>query len=187
MMESRSGPWVRCAVAALTVAGFCASAQAWEVVNSGLPSFAVAAPLGPSSGVPALDPVAGLRFEKVAGVNPGYDYRIGGKYLFGFEQQAGLAAGGSLLGLANGFDYSRSTMKFGYDLGAFKPFVSASFAQTTAPAFGANLFAGPPGAANPFAPAATATTVGAGFDYAITDKLSLGVSVSATQTSGWPR
>ena len=47
-------------------------------------------------GGPDLDASAPLKFEAVKGWNPGYDYRIGGKYLFGMEQKTGFAAGGDL-------------------------------------------------------------------------------------------
>ena len=82
-------------------------------------------------------------------------------------------------------------MKLGYDLGRFKPFVMSRFAETR-PAFNANASTGlgaPPGTASPFAPTgARVSTVGAGFDFAITDKLSLGLSATASQMSaGWQR
>lgn len=180
-------------IAACAALVFCAApAGAWEVVggDTGLPTFALADPL-PAAGSPSgqMDKSArdGLGFEAIQGWAPGYSYRIGKKYLFGFDSQTGLAAGAGIGALAAGFDVSRSSMKFGYDMGAFKPFVSASFANATAPAFGANLFAGPPGVANPFAPSATVSTVGAGFDYAITDNLHFGMSVSAAQATGWRR
>ena len=101
----------------------------------------------------------------------------------GVETQTGFAA--MPFGFSSGLDATRTTMKFGYDLGRFKPYVLSSFAETR-PALGANAFAGP---AAPFAPTgARVSTVGAGFDYAVTDKLSLGVSVSASQvSSGWQR
>lgn len=158
-----------------------APAGAWEIINNGLPTFAAAESFKPASGSP-LDPSSPLKFEAVKGLGAGYDYRVG-EYLFGMEQKTGFAAGGDLFGLASGVDFSRTNMKFGYDMGAFKPYVSASFAQTRGPAFGANVFAAPPDAATPFAFQSSATSVGAGFDYAITDKLSFGVSVSATQIS----
>ena len=168
---------------AALLANLPAPAGAWEVINNGLPTFAAAESFRPASGN-ALDASAPLKFEAVKGWNPGYDYRIGGKYLFGMEQKTGFAAGGDLLGLASGFSFSRTNMKFGYDMGAFRPYVSASFSEARGPAFGANVFAAPPDAATPFAFTSSATTVGAGFDYAITDKLSFGMSVSATQVSG---
>ena len=160
-----------------------APASAWEVINNGLPTFAAAESFRPSSGS-SLDPASPLKFEAVKGLGFGYDHRIGGKYLFGMEQKTGFEAGGDLLGIASGFNFSRTNMKFGYDMGSFKPYVSASFADTRGPAFGVNVFAAPPDAATPFAFTSSATTVGAGFDYAITDKLSFGMSVSATQVSG---
>ena len=163
------------------LAGLPAPAVAWEVVSNSLPTFAAAESFKPGSGG-GIEISSPLKFESATGWNPGYDVRMG-KYLFGMEQKTGFAAGGDMLGLASGFSFSRTNMKFGYDMGAFKPYVSASFAETKGPAFGANVFVAPPDAATPFAFTSSATTVGAGFDYAITDKLSFGMSLSATQVS----
>ena len=160
-------------------------ANAWEVVRDGLPTFAAVDSFTAGSGG-ALDAASPLKFEAVKGWSPGYDVRMG-KYLFGMEQKTGFAAGGDMLGLASGVSFSRTNMKFGYDMGAFKPYMTAAFAETKAPAFGANIFAAPPGAATPFAFSSQATSVGAGFDYSITDNLSFGMSVNATQFSGWRR
>lgn len=176
----------RGAVASVLFAGLTAPAAAWEVIANGVPTFAAAESFTAGSGGP-IDQAAGLKFETITGWNPGYNYRFGGKYLFGFEQKTGFAAGGDMPGLASGLSFSQTSMKFGYDMGAFKPFVSASFAEAKRPAFGANVFAAPPDAATPYAFSSSATSVGAGFDYAITDKLSFGMSVNASQVSGWRR
>ena len=184
MAAMRTNAIIPVAVAALC-AGLPASARAWEVINNGLPTFAAVESFRPASGA-AADLATPLKFEAVKGWNPGYDLRMG-KYLFGMDQKTGFAAGGDMLGVASGFGFSRTNMKFGYDMGAFKPYVSAAFSEVKAPAFGANVFAAPPGAATPFAFTSSATSVGAGFDYAITDKLSFGMSVNATQVSGWRR
>lgn len=186
MMRNPSAKLPILGACAALVAGAPAPAAAWEVINDGLPTFAAAESFKAGS-ADALDRSSPLKFEAVKGWNPGYGYRIGGKYLFGMEQKTGLAAGGDMLGLASGFGFSRTNVKFGYDMGAFKPYMSASFAETRGPAFGANVFAAPPDAATPFAFTSSATTVGAGFDYAITDQLSFGMSVSASQVSGWRR
>mgnify|MGYP001550490587 CR=1 FL=1 len=184
-MRMSSSRWPGLLAAALG-ASLSAPAGAWEVVNNGLPTFAAAESFRPGMGGGQMDANPSLKFEPVKGFNPGYDMRFG-KYLFGMEQKTGLAAGGDAFGLASGFGFSRTSMKFGYDMGALKPYVSASFAETKAPAFGANVFAAPPDAATPYAFSSTATSVGAGFDYAITDKLSFGMSVNATQATGWRR
>lgn len=171
-----------CSTAAVALLSLPAPAGAWEVINNGLPTFAAAESFSAGSGA-ALDQAAGLKFETVKGWNPGYSYRFGGKYLFGMER----TIDGNMFARASGFGFSQSSVKFGYDMGAFKPFVSASFAETRAPAFGANVFAAPPDAATPFAFTSSATSIGAGFDYAITDKLSFGMSINAAQVTGWRR
>ena len=178
------------ACASLALAG--APARAWEVVGGGgLPVFAAGATPGAASSVPgvAAGPL-GVAPAQFPGINPGYDFRIGQKFLVGVDSRTGFAATDGLFGFAPGFDASRTSMKFGYDMGRFKPFVMSSFAEFR-PTIGAASFAGagaPPGVATPFAPSAKLSTVGAGFDYAITDKLSFGMSVSASQaTTGWGR
>lgn len=170
-------------VASALAVSLPAPAGAWEVVSNGLPTFALAESFKAGSG-DALGQTSPLKFEAVKGLNPGYDVRFG-KYLFGMDQKSGFAAGADIAALASGLSLSRTSMKFGYDMGAFKPYMTASFAEQRAPAFGANVFAAPPGAATPFAFTSSATSVGAGFDYSITENLSFGMSVNATQVTGW--
>ncbi len=185
-MRMSPARWPILVAAATLSSSLFAPAGAWEVINNGLPTFAAAESFRPGVGGGQIGQPSSLKFEPVNGWNPGYDIRLG-KYLFGMEQKTGFAAGGDVFGLASGFGFSRTSMKFGYDMGALKPYVSASFSETKAPAFGANVFAAPPDAATPYAFSSTATSVGAGFDYAITDKLSFGMSVNATQATGWRR
>lgn len=196
------GSWLRpLAISALLAAA--APAGAWEVIGPGggaVPTFAASFVNGDSA------PVGGIASAiaapaPVLGFNPGYDARIGKKLLVGVEAKTGFAARDGMFGFAPGFDVSRASMKFGYDMGAFKPFVTTGFTdiRTSSPtAFSASSFGigmdnytnGVPFGGTGFAPSARANTVGAGFDYALTDKLSLGVSVSATQTTnngGWAR
>ncbi|MDE2363267.1 MAG: hypothetical protein KGM42_11365 [Hyphomicrobiales bacterium] len=181
------------AAACALLAAPAAPAFAWEVIGGdSLPTFAQGlVPGGPASAPLAAPGASGLSAPlSASGFNPGYDYRIGQKYLVGVQTTTGFAATSGLLGLAPGFDASRTSMKFGYDMGRFKPFVMSSFTNV-GPTFGMNSFAAgfsgaAPTAGAPFA--ARVSTVGAGFDYAVTNNLSFGVSVSASQTTyGWPR
>lgn len=180
------------AAACVSLASMILPARAWEVVGGGsLPVFAAGVAPGASAPLPgaAAGPL-GVAPAQFAGVNPDYDFRIGKNLLVGVDTKTGFAATDGLFGFAPGFDAARTSMKFGYDMGRFKPFVMSSFAEFR-PTIGAMSFAGaggPPGIATPFAPSAKVSTVGAGFDYAITDKLSFGMSVSASQaTTGWGR
>jgi opacity protein-like surface antigen len=192
--------WLRpLATIVLLAAG--APAGAWEVIGPGggaVPTFA--ANFVGNDSAPAGGFAAGLASSApVTGFNPGYDARIGKKFLIGVDARTGLAARDGMFGFAPGFDVSRTSVKFGYDMGAFKPFVATGFTdiRTSSPiAFSGSSFGigidnytnGVPIHGTGFAPSARANAVGAGFDYAITDKLSLGVSVSATQVqSGWQR
>ena len=171
-----------------------ASAFAWEVIGGdSLPTFAQGLVPGGAPQATTAPGVPGLATPLAAsGFNPGYDFRIGPKYLVGVETTTAFAATSGLLGYSSGFDASRTTMKFGYDMGRFKPFVMSGYTQI-GPSFGAPFaaFGGAgavPTVGAPFAATAHAATVGAGFDYAVTNNLSFGMSLQATQTSSdWPR
>lgn len=184
------------ALAAIALASALAPAAAWEVIGAGgdkIPTFAAsfrgggeAAPLPGLAPGATLPGAPGLGVSPVAGFNPGYDFRVGRNFLVGVDTKTGFAAKDLAFGFAPGLDVSRTTMKFGYDMGAFKPFVSAGFAEARS-SFGLNAFnyvGAVPTNGSSFAPSARSTSVGAGFDYAVTDKLSVGVSVNASQTSG---
>ena len=184
MLVSRKG-LVLASAACVAMAVGSPAARAWEVVGgAGLPIFA--------AGVAPVAPVASFGAAPLgsSGLNPGYDFRVGGDFLVGVETRSGFAASDPSFGFGAGFDATRTSIKFGYDLGRFKPYVTSSFAEIR-PAFGGGAFnavGAPPGVSSPFAPTARARTVGAGFDYSITDKLSVGVSVSAGQMDpGWGR
>ena len=185
------------ALAALALASAAAPAAAWEVIGAGgekIPTFAASfRASGEPAPLPGFAPgktdggaPQGLGVSSLAGAS-GYDFRVGKNFLVGVDTKSGFATRDSFgFGFAPGLDVSRTTMKFGYDMGAFKPFVSAGVAEARS-SFGINAFNYVGAVAtngSPFAPTARATSVGAGFDYAVTDKLSVGVSVNAVQTSG---
>jgi opacity protein-like surface antigen len=177
----------RLTIACAALFAALAPASAWEVIGGGpLPTFAAT--------TPSVAPLSGASFSGGTpdafawpAFNPGYSANFG-KALLGVETKTGFAS--NPFATAAGFESSQSSMKVGYDLGRFKPFVTAGFGEVRAPAFGgANLFSSAlPNATNPFAPTSRSTTLGAGFNYAITEKLSVEMSVQATQvqsSGGW--
>lgn len=86
-----------------------------------------------------------------------------------------------------GYDFGMAEVKIGYDMGRLMPYVTlgAGIARPTSTLNGApkgfdalnDMFVGSQ-------PATTITTVGAGVDYAITDRLTVGVQVNAVQQRG---
>ncbi len=169
--------------------GLCAPAGAWEVVGSSLPTFAQA-PVGSSS---LARPWSSLTGDPFAASAPpsGYDFRIGKNLLLGVDSSSGLSPGFAMGGISSAFDMSSTRVKLGYDLGRLTPYVSAGFGEVRPLGIGGSAFSAAsnpfPAAANPFS-APTTTSVGAGFDYALTDKVTIGVGVSAIQTNtGWQR
>ena len=171
-----------------------ASASAWEVVGSSLPTFAQ----GDTSGSSLVRPWSALTGDPFAGsaaIPSGYDFRVGKNLFVGVQQSSGLSAGSILgsglsSGFASGGDFSSTQIKLGYDLGRLTPYVTAGFGEARSSAFGPSSFAGAPALggplstnANPFAATSSVTKIGAGFDYALSDKVTIGVGVSAIQAS----
>ncbi|MBY0611484.1 MAG: hypothetical protein K2P80_04810 [Beijerinckiaceae bacterium] len=108
---------------------------------------------------------------------------IDDKLLFGIETSAGQA--GSLFSRSpfGSYDYNATTLKLGYDLGGFTPYLAGSV-QSVKPAYNAgSVFTSPfeagLNAQNPAFSASTAATVGAGFNYDVgrNTTFSLGVTV----------
>ena len=86
-----------------------------------------------------------------------------------------------------GFDFAESSVKVGYEMGRFTPYITAGVGLAKATNFGSGLpsadnsinglFSGP-GAVQPVG------VVGVGFDYAVTDKLHVGVSAYVNNGGG---
>lgn len=152
-------------------------------------SFALpaAAPAAKLFAPPAFDfaPIGSSAFSTSRTVSR-YADKLGSiddKLLFGIETSAGQA--GSLFSRSpyGSYDYSATTLKLGYDLGGFTPYLSGSV-QSVKPAYNAgSVFTSPfeagLNAQNPAFSASTAASVGAGFNYDIgrSTTLSVGVTV----------
>ncbi len=104
------------------------------------------------------------------------------------------ASGGYLPGLWNrgpsGYNYGMANVSVGYDMGRFMPYVNFGVGLANASANNLNMRGIPGGfdsVNNLFSrspQSTTLTSVGAGFNYAITDHLMVGVSVNAVQAHG---
>lgn len=118
----------------------------------------------------------------------GYDRTFSNNVILGLRAKVGHAPGLFRFGGVRGYDFASTNIKLGYDLGRFKPYLTAGFGIAKASGLGVsgpfaatgslnNLF-------NDSANAKTFTSVGAGFDYAITNRLSVGVAVSVGTAPG---
>jgi opacity protein-like surface antigen len=176
------------------------SSAGYAPAADALPTFAQA-PSNPSSPWTGLTLGGGISVMGGKGVKGG----VGGDAFLGYNKEL---SNGIVIGVqgvsgytpsmfskysrVNGFDYAGANVTVGYDMGRFEPYVIAGvgFAK-------ANF--GPPGLYNSSqslndlfnkssfgGPLATITTVGAGFNYAVTNNLSMGLSFTATQVNGGP-
>lgn len=181
----------------LGLAAVAGSAQAQTLSSASLPSFAqgstgFAQPsLAPIGGVFAYaSPMPGQIFG--AGQTVGFSQKLN-KDLFvsvqagsGYASTFGGAGFGPWASGAAGFDFSSTSVKLGYDGGRLRPYVSAGFLSAT-PVAGYGL-SGPDrslsAALNQPATARTVTSIGAGFDYAVTGNLSFSAGVSVQSSNG---
>jgi outer membrane immunogenic protein len=117
----------------------------------------------------------------------GYNKEFDSKLVLGVEAGAGFSPAPFQRGSWGGYDYAKTSVKVGYDMGRWMPFVAAGAGVAKSNAYSGafsstgesvNDLFGPGGKARTF------TSLGAGVDYKLTDKVTVGVSVSATQGRG---
>lgn len=115
-----------------------------------------------------------------------FSTKLDEKTTFGMRSMSGFVSTMSGPGLSRGFGFSATEMKFGYAAGNVRPWMSASFGAMTP-----NRFGGPLGlVGDPANPMFTGTQgpsfarVGAGVDFAISDKVTLGFGVSVGTMNG---
>lgn len=116
----------------------------------------------------------------------GYGKELDNNIVISAQGSAGYLPGLSQFG-PRGYDFGMAEVKIGYDMGRLMPYVTlgAGIARPTSALNGAptgfdalnDMFVGSQAAT-------TITTVGAGVDYAITDRLTVGVQVNAVQQRG---
>ena len=117
----------------------------------------------------------------------GYDKHFDNNVVLGVRFDTGYAPFMIPGGRYQGFDYAMTSVKLGYEMGRFTPFVTAGVGAAKASNFGAGL----PNAANSvnglfYGPGAVqpVTSVGAGFDYAITNNLHVGAAAYINNAAG---
>jgi len=183
----------------IALVALASAALADESGLAPLPAFAQNSPLE----APPANPWSGLVVgSEIFGVSGrGVKGGVGGDGFFGLDRalddnsfmslraSAGHSPTWWGFGPSNGFDFAAASVKLGYDAGRWKPYIVAGvgLAKPNGAGFSGlpnagdsinNLFAGGP------RPKAL-TTFGAGVDYEVTEHLTVGVSVTATQTRGF--
>jgi outer membrane immunogenic protein len=117
----------------------------------------------------------------------GYDRAFANDVVVGVQANAGYSPSLARWGGARGFDFASANVKIGYDLGRFKPFVTGGVTLAKPDVIGRG-FTTPTDSVNDLFDSTSSVkafgTVGAGVDYAVTDKLTVGVSVSARTGRG---
>jgi outer membrane immunogenic protein len=121
------------------------------------------------------------------GLDIGYDRELPNNFVIGIDAKTGYAPFPFRDGPYRGFDYAATSVKLGYDMGRFMPFVTVG-AVLAAPqkAAGGGYVGATEAASDLFNSTRLqgAATVGAGFDYAVTDRLHMGLAVSVGAGKG---
>jgi opacity protein-like surface antigen len=179
-------------VAVAALACLTSHARAWEVVGGSLPTFAQETTPASAS---LIRPWSAMTGDPFRATTPpaGYDLSLGKGLLLGVRNWSDTPPGLAAAGLSR-MGFSGNQAKLGFDLGGgLTPYVSVGLGEFRAP-FASNSSltgAGPAGLlaapGNPFSSSASVTTLGAGFDYALTNNITIGFGVSATQVRpNWP-
>lgn len=119
----------------------------------------------------------------------GYNHEFDNRLVVGIEGSVGYLPYSIQRNPFIGSDFAATRAKFGYDMGRLMPYVTigALLAKPKSPGLGA-FYLSPTDSLNSIlsSPSHVQTlgTVGAGFDYAVTDKLTFGLSVSAVKGRG---
>ncbi|HUZ67195.1 MAG TPA: outer membrane beta-barrel protein [Beijerinckiaceae bacterium] len=182
----------------VALCGFAWRAQASDWATPTLPTFAQS----PASQDGSKDPWRGLYAGSELSFSSGRNGGLGGGAYAGYNRefanhwvigiQGGVGYAPSLFPYSSaiGYNYGTVNVKAGYDMGRFLPFVTAGMALAK-PSVPFVNYTGPMNAANDLFNSSgklqTLTSVGAGFDYAINNNVSVEMSVSASQGGvAWP-
>lgn len=121
------------------------------------------------------------------GIVAGYSRELPNNFVIGIDASTGYAPFAFRNGPFKGFDYAATSVKVGYDMGRLMPFVTTGFVLAR-PVGASGGYLGATEAVNDLFNASSrlqgAATVGAGFDYAVTDKLHMGLAVSVGTSRG---
>ncbi len=183
--------------AMLLILALPAKAAEWQSYTfagpTAAPFFAGSAPSGTTGsnklfGAPAFNSAGVFANNTTTGFTGKLD-RIDEKLLLGVQSSSGtmpFALSGTPL---RGLDYNATTVKLGYDMGKFTPFVSTSIVSAK-PAFGLGTgFASPfetnTNLQNPAFNARTGASVGAGFNYEVTNSFNIRAGVTIGNNPGF--
>lgn len=182
----------------LIVSAVCAPGPAARAADLSAPSLPMLA-ADPPGASPWTGLYAGTQVFAIGGSHikglvgggayVGYDHEFANRVVFGIEASSGAARGPVGYGGFNGFNYAGTAVKVGYDMGRVMPYAFAGL-DLAKPTFRGNggftgggdglngLFSGSSRKLSSF------TTVGAGVDYKLTDRITLGVAVGSVQSRG---
>ena len=180
--------------ALLAICAVATAVRAEEARPAGLPLFAAAPGLATNGdsfwkGLYAGTEVfalsrKGAKGQVGGGGYIGYDHLFSNNVVLGVRASAGYSPALFQRNSFSGYDYASASVKAGYNMGRLTPYVTAGavLAKPTTFGFGTtaesiNGVFGGGGATKTFA------TVGAGFDYAVTNKLTVGVGVSVSNSN----
>jgi opacity protein-like surface antigen len=168
------------------------SAAAEELATSGVPLFARNLPAQPQepsiwSGLYVGNEVFAISGKGVKGGFGGagfigYDHAFANDVVVGVRADAGYSPSLARWGASRGFDFASANVSVGYEIGRFRPFVAAGVALAKPDVFGRGFTTTSDAVNDLFDQASSVRaygTVGAGLDYAVTDKLTVSVAVSA--------
>ncbi|MBV9703094.1 MAG: hypothetical protein JO163_10220 [Methylobacteriaceae bacterium] len=115
-------------------------------------------------------------------VTAGYNHEFANNLIVGIDTATGYAPTWFRRGPFRGFDYGAADVRIGYDLGRLTPYVTTGLVLAK-PNFSphAGYFGGSDSFNNLFNSAGDlrgSGTVGAGFDYAVTNRLHMGLGIS---------
>lgn len=197
--SQEAGLTERLVVALVALSALASPALADDRALAPLPTFARNPPAEPPSAPPWSGLVVGSEIFGVSGKGVksgfggdgflGYDRALDDNLFVGVRASAGYSPAWRGFGPSNGFDFAMASVKIGYDAGRWKPYVVGELGLAKFNSVGIaglpnagdsinNLFIGS-SRAKPLA------AVGAGVDYAVTDRLTVGVSVSTVQSRGF--
>jgi outer membrane immunogenic protein len=118
----------------------------------------------------------------------GYNHEFANNLVLGIEGKVGYAPFLFGRGPYRGFNFAETSAKVGYDMGRFMPYLTAGVVVAKASAFGVPAYTGAADSINSLfgsgGDAQAFGTVGAGFDYAITNNLTFGMEVRANAGHG---
>lgn len=182
--------------------GLAAAARADDVAPPTLPSLALdPPPLNQPGTAPQPSPWAGLTVGSdvfaISGKGIkggfggdgffGYDHEFANNVIVGIGASAGYSPSIWRHSPVTGYNFASTDVMVGYDAGRFMPYLTASVTLAKPNVLGRDNFTSTSDSVNDLFTGSNPkafTSVGAGFNYAITDSVSMGVHVSVSSNNG---